>query len=67
MCVDVMSAVHARCPDCAARLLMPYTFCPDGGAGLHPVAFTVLLEHARRRPILHPTVLPDRHRTRRPA
>jgi hypothetical protein len=68
MCVDVMSAIRLRCPDCRALLQMPCTFCP--GSHLHAIVdkrlvARLLLEHAHQAPILHPTVLAEHHLTGR--
>ncbi len=71
MCRDVMSVARARCPDCRAVLEVPYVWCgehPDGGDFLDPAAAQAqLVAHALEMPILHPTVLPEHHLTRRPA
>lgn len=70
MCRDVMSAVRARCPDCRAVIEMPYNWCPapeHGGFLDEAAANAQLMEHARQMPILHPTLLPEHHLTRRPA
>jgi hypothetical protein len=70
MCEDMMSAAYVRCPDCQQRLEMPVTWCREhlyGGIVDERLGPRILLEHARRMPLLHPTVLPEHHLTRRPA
>jgi hypothetical protein len=74
MCHDVMSAARARCPDCRQPVDVPYSWCEDNRGFLDQrgrlddaFAYQLLIEHARRVPILHPTLLPEHHMMRRPA
>jgi hypothetical protein len=74
MCNDFMSVARARCPDCREVIEVPYSWCVENRGFLDlkgrlddAFAHQLLHEHARRMPILHPTLLPDQHLTRRPA
>ena len=70
MCRNVMSTARSRCPDCQEIVEVPYNWCEDPdycGFVDEAAAHAQLVEHARRAPILHPTVLPEHHLLRRPA